>query len=866
MFSPSVEKMLGYKPEEMVGRSVQELNVMAPASLEKAASDMKRVLAGERIEATVYEYRAKDGMKRFGELSASPLVHDGSVVAAICVSRDITERKEAEEALRESEAQYRRIVETSLEGIWVINEEFRTTFVNKRMADMLGYTSSEEIIGRQVDSFIFEEDWEDFVLRRATRQSGKAEIFERRFRRQDGTTLWSIVSSSPFLDDNGRFVGSFSMFTDITERKLMEEVLRTKEERHQAILQTAMDGICVTDLQGRLLEVNETYCRMSGYDPWELLTLRIYDLTTEADADVAIKIKKAIAQGTDRFESQHRRKDGTCRDVELSVQYQPGEGGRLVCFVRDITERKREEEELRWKTAFLEAEVEAASDGILVVDGQDKIILANRNFLDLWKIPQPIRDGEDNAPLLQYCLNRVTYPDQFAERIRHLYAHPTEKGHDEIELKDGMVLERYSSPVLGKDGEYYARIWRLHDITERKRRSEEREKILLWQQGVNALQQSLLAPAPLAEKLKSVTDGIVRLFDADFSRIWLIQHGDLCAEDCVHTEAKEGSPSCPRSGECLHLLASSGRYTRTDGKFHRRIPFGCYRIGCLAADDDHTFLTNDVLNDPRIHDHEWARGLGLLSFVGYQLRAPGGKTLGVLSLFAKHPISPSEDAILDGLSSATALVVQRDSTEKSLFQTLESLHEAVQATIQVLVATVEARDPYTAGHQIRVADLACAIATEMGLPQEKVNGIRMAGSIHDIGKLSIPAEILSKPTKLTNTEFALIKEHAQKGYEMLKDVKSQWQLAQIVHQHHERMDGTGYPRNLKGAEIIIEARILAVADVVESMASHRPYRPALGIDRALEEIEKNSGTLYDAAVSDACLRLFREKGFQLMRT
>jgi HD-GYP domain-containing protein (c-di-GMP phosphodiesterase class II) len=139
----------------------------------------------------------------------------------------------------------------------------------------------------------------------------------------------------------------------------------------------------------------------------------------------------------------------------------------------------------------------------------------------------------------------------------------------------------------------------------------------------------------------------------------------------------------------------------------------------------------------------------------------------------------------------------------------------------------------------------------------------MAGSIHDIGKLSIPAEILSKPTKLTNLEFSLIKEHSLKGYEMLKDVESPWPLAQIVYQHHERMDGSGYPGNLKGDEIIMEARILAVADVVEAMASYRPYRPAIGVEAALNEIEKNKGTLYDTDAVDACLRLFQEKGFQL---
>jgi len=152
----------------------------------------------------------------------------------------------------------------------------------------------------------------------------------------------------------------------------------------------------------------------------------------------------------------------------------------------------------------------------------------------------------------------------------------------------------------------------------------------------------------------------------------------------------------------------------------------------------------------------------------------------------------------------------------------------------------------------------------MGLSEDKIEGIRMAGSIHDIGKLSIPAEILTKPTKLTNIEFSLIKEHPLRGYEILKDVESPWPLAQIVYQHHERMNGTGYPKNIKGDEIILEARIMAVADIVDAMASHRPYLASLGIEAALNEIEKNKGILYDDHVVKACLRLIREKGYKLI--
>jgi PAS domain S-box-containing protein len=211
-------------------------------------------------------------------------------------------------------------------------------------------------------------------------------------------------------------------------------------------------------------------------------------------------------------------------------------------------------------------------------------------------------------------------------------------------------------------------------------------------------------------------------------------------------------------------------------------------------------------------------------------------------------------------------ITERKQAAVKLLESLEQLRRAVQTTIQVLVLSVEIKDPYTAGHQRRMTNLARTIATEMGLPPEKIEGLRMAGVIHDIGKITLPTEILSKPTKLSNIEWSLIKEHVQLGYDILKDVESSWPLAEIVLQHHERLDGSGYPRALKGEEILIEARILAVADVVEAMASHRPYRPALGLDAALEEIEKNRGILYDSHAVDTCLRVFREKSYNLEGT
>lgn len=199
--------------------------------------------------------------------------------------------------------------------------------------------------------------------------------------------------------------------------------------------------------------------------------------------------------------------------------------------------------------------------------------------------------------------------------------------------------------------------------------------------------------------------------------------------------------------------------------------------------------------------------------------------------------------------------------EKDRQKSLDQLRQSLEATIHAMAVTVELRDPYTAGHQRRVADLAYAIALEMNLEESRLTGLRMASTIHDLGKISIPSEILTKPTKLTYIEFEIVKTHAQAGYDILKDIDFPWPIARIVHEHHERMDGSGYPNGLKGEDILLESKILTVADVVEAMVSHRPYRAALGVEQALGEIIKNRGILYDEDVVDSCLKLFEEKRF-----
>ncbi len=289
-----------------------------------------------------------------------------------------------------------------------------------------------------------------------------------------------------------------------------------------------------------------------------------------------------------------------------------------------------------------------------------------------------------------------------------------------------------------------------------------------------------------------------------------------------------------------------------------------------AIRDKQPFVVKNILSQEEVMPWRGeALKHGFASVASLPLISKSG-TFGALSIYSREPEIFNEDEVDLLMKIADNLVygvmalhtrTERYRAESEVKTSLDKLRKALGAIIQVLEQTVEIRDPYTAGHQRRVADLARAIAENMHLSEDRKDGIRIAGIIHDIGKIYVPAEILSKPRRLSQIEFNLIKTHSQVGYDVLKTIDFPWPVAKIILQHHERIDGSGYPHNLRGEEIMLESKILGVADVVEAMASHRPYRPALGVDAALQEISQNKGVLYEPAVVDACLHIFREENF-----
>jgi len=285
-----------------------------------------------------------------------------------------------------------------------------------------------------------------------------------------------------------------------------------------------------------------------------------------------------------------------------------------------------------------------------------------------------------------------------------------------------------------------------------------------------------------------------------------------------------------------------------------------------------TQLCQDIASDPLYRlwrDAALKRGYA----ASISLPLIGGndkKVFGILNVYAEavNAFSAAEVDLLEEMAGDLAFGVHtlhtRHERDLSLIKNQEQLvqlQDNLEDTVRAIATIVEMRDPYTAGHQVRVADLAAAIAKQMGLPDEQIHAIHLAGVVHDLGKIKVPAEILSKPGKINDLEYGLIKLHPQAGYDILKGIDFPWPIAQMVLQHHERFDGSGYPQGLKGDDILLEARILSVADVVEAIHSHRPYRPGLGLEPALAEITKLRDTQFDPAVVDACLAVFREQRY-----
>ncbi|MGA9111593.1 MAG: PAS domain S-box protein [Smithella sp.] len=595
---------------------------------------------------------------------------------------------------------------------------------------------------------------------------------------------------------------------DITGRKEMEKKLRNEEQRFRALTENSLDIILIMNREGIVTYINPAVEKALGFKPEERIGTngleRIHPDDLRQATDAFITLVTDTNSPVQHGETRLRHRDGSWRTFETVGTNLVDDNivEAVIVHHRDITERKQMEESLQKSERNFHLSLDNSPLGVRIVTAEGETLYANRAIVDIY--------GCDSIEELRGAPLKDLYtPESYAEfRIRKGKRERGEFCPPEYEIsivrKNGELRQVYAfrKEIIWNGARQFQVIYK--DITDRKRAEETLKK--------SERQYRLLAD--------NIHD-VIFVMDMNLNYSYLSPSVKLL-RGYEPEEAMKQTPAQTVTPSSLNLaLGILSEVMELEKSEHRDI-YVSRTFQVEMSRKDGTTVWTEV----------------------------------------KASLIRDENQRAIGIMGVTRDITDRKQSEDELQKTLGRLRKSIDTTIGVLVSAVESRDPYTAGHQLRVADLARAIATEMGLPQDKIDGIRMAGSIHDIGKLSIPVEILSKPTKLTDIEFTLIKGHSKIGYEMLKDVESPWPLAQIVYQHHERMNGTGYPRNLKGDEILMEARIMTVADVVEAIASHRPYRAALGVEIALEEIEKNKGVFYDATVADACLRLFREKGYQ----
>jgi PAS domain S-box-containing protein len=870
-FNDIVCRALGYPKEKLMGMNNRLYT--DKEELERVFEAYNKVYkTGEPNREFGQQIIRKDGTKRDIEGSIS-LLKDSSdkPIGFRGIVRDITEHKKADEALRKSEELYHLLAEHMIDIVWIMDMNLNVLWLSPSATKARGF-SVEEIkalpLERQLtpDSLRKASDWLGKLTRLEkdgliTEPDG---IFSREleFYCKDGHIIVLNCTFQFLRDEQGKATGILAEGMDVTERKRAEERLRNSEEKFRMLAESSSSAIMMH--QGdHWIYANRAAEEISDYTEEELCGMHFWNIVHPDYRDMIKERGHNRQQGKAlprAYEFKIITKNGTEKWVSLTgnpIRYE--DKPTALISVTDITERKRADEEL---------------------------IRVNRALRMLSDTNQALIRIADEATLLnEVC--RITIEvggyrmawiglaeNDEAKTVRPIVHAGFESGYIESANLTWADNERGRGPIgtAIRTGQ--------PSIT---RNIPQDPAFALWRES--AMQRGYKSNIALPIISEGQTLGVLEIysvntdaFDAKEVEILKEMAGDLAfGITALRTRVKRNQTevALSESEERYRLIAENTADT----------------IAIVDLNLNPTYVSPSILKLCGYTVQEAMKRTLNQILPPDSLQKASKMFADQMALESSGTADPARTALMEleqyckdgsciwvelaasflrdnnfkptGILTVTRDITERKNAEEKLRQTLESLRKAVVTTVQVLVSAVESRDSYTAGHQSRSANLACAIAIEMGLSQEKIDGIRMAGIIHDIGKLSIPAEILSKPTKLKEIEFSLIKEHSRSGYEMLKNVESPWPLAEIVYQHHERLNGAGYPRNLKGDEILMESRILAVADVVEAMASHRPYRPTLGIEAALEEIEKNKGILYDDTVADTCLKLFREKGYQL---
>ncbi len=966
--NPALVEMLGY-PIDIIKNKPFTFFIHPEDSKKVLDRHLKR-LRGEDVE-TNYDFRiiTGDGTEKWLRIKSQIISWDG-LPSSLSFIEDITERKKAEEALRENEDRFRRISEVSSDIAYSCSAEEDGTFSLEWMTG-----ATKQITGYSLDEIMAQECWRFLVIdddiatfeKNVTGLTpGSHGSCELRIRHKNGSIIYVNSLAECVLDQKipGRLL-LYGGLVDITERKQTEALLKTRMNLMEyslthslgELLQKTLDEICAftgsligfyhfvepdqktLSLQAWSTKTVEEFCKAEGYGMhYNIDQAGVWvDCLREGRPVIhndyaSLPHRKGLPEGHAAVIRElavpisrkglfvavlgvgNKPQDYTEKDIEI-VSY-------LADVAWEIAERKKVEDALRESEYNMRKSQEAARFGSYNLDVKKGTWISSTVLDDIFGI-------DDSYPKNVEGWGNLLHPDDKEEMLSYLSDHVVrqhnlfEKEYRIIRINDKQVRWVFGQGELtiDKDGVVTNMIGTIQDINNRKlaeqalEESEEKYRLifehsplgLLYfdQNGiilacnekfvnitgtsrevliglnmlnlpdkgiVSAVRQALSGSAGFYDDMYDTVivpkiTPIRALFTPMNSEGGIVQGGVGIIEDV--TEQKKAQETLRQSEEKYRSLienAQEGVYqTSPDGKF-MTVNNGFARILGYNSAQEILEAVTDISNQLYVYPQDRGRLLKIVKKYGSvtnfetQFYRKDGSRLWV---------SLSSNAALDDQKQVLYYqgMVQDISEKKQIeverAENVKTLRKSLGATISAMAVMVETRDPYTAGHQRRVADLARAIATEMKLPSDQIDGVRMAGMLHDVGKISIPSEILTKPTQLTVLEFNLIKTHPVSGYEILKDIEFPWPIARIVLEHHERVNASGYPHGLKENEILLESKIMAVADVMEAISSHRPYRPAHGIEAGLQEIEKNKGILYDVDVANACLRLFREKSYIL---
>jgi len=644
-----------------------------------------------------------------------------------------------------------------------------------------------------------------------------------------------------------------------SKEQLIAELVES-EEKYRIQVEMATDGVFLETVEGRILECNTARAKMFGYTKEEIVSLTIADLVPKDFIKTLPKIITEKETTYGKFVPRiSKKKDGTIFPTEIATKLiNIGEKPRLIVYIRDITERKRAEKKrklLLKKEREQHLKAETLAKVALILTSRLSLSAVLEEVLRQVKLLVPY--SACNIVLIKkgglYNVHSVEYEKYGSEEFVNNFSYLVDKLSLEKEViksaKPRLISDTHQNPrwVIFKETSWI--------------RSRLYMPICLGNKVIGLLNLDNDTPG------KFVKDDIKKLQPLVNAAAIALENARLFEEVRKEiTERKQAEENMKNIKDELQMIMDSvpaiifykdseGRIIRANktlanslkmpvkdiiGKTTEEL-FPKEQAEKMRKDDREVIVSGKPKRDI-IQPYTTSDGLRWLTTDKIPYKDEEGKVTGVIGL-------------------AKDITIQRKAEQK-LQQSYQKLKKTMDAAIDTMSKIIEAKDPYTAGHQQRVCQLAIPLAQELGLSEDKIEGIRIASLIHDIGKIGLPTEILSKPSKLNDIEFGLIKGHSQIGYDILKSIDFSYPIAWIVLQHHERINGSGYPNNLKGDKILPEAKIMGVADVVEAISSHRPYRPALGIDKALEEITQNKGILYDPEVVDACLKIFKEKEFK----